>query len=65
MLKKKIFLQFHYIPIFKFKIFNNNFLGKNSIQYYEEAISLPIYYKLSFRDLAYIVKTIKFFFNAR
>ena len=65
MLKKKIFLQFHYIPIFKFKIFNNNFLGKNSIQYYEEAISLPIYYKLSFRDLAFIVKTIKIFFNAR
>lgn len=65
MLKKKISLQFHYIPIFKFKIFNDKFLGKNSIAYYEEAISLPIYYKLSLRDLAHIVKTIKRFFNAR
>ena len=65
MLKKKISLQFHYIPIFKFKIFNDKFLGKNSIAYYEEAISLPIYYKLSSRDLVHIVKTIKSFFNAR
>ena len=65
MLKKKISLQFHYIPIFKFKIFNDKFLGKNSIAYYEEAISLPIYYKLSLRDLVHIVKTIKSFFNAR
>ena len=45
--KKKIFLQQHYIPIFKFNIFNerlkNDFHGSNL--YYKNAISLPIYFK--------------------
>ena len=65
MLKKKIILQFHYQPIFKFKkIFHQKLNMKNykgSLTYEKTFISLPIFYKLSNKDLLNIVKNIKTF----
>ena len=65
MLKKKIMLQFHYKPIFLFKdIFKQKFNindFKGSMKYYSSFVSLPIFFKLSERNLLNIVKNIKTF----
>ncbi|RPG99782.1 MAG: hypothetical protein CBC78_000740 [Candidatus Pelagibacter sp. TMED118] len=63
MLKNKIVLQYHYIPIYKFKVYRGNHIKKNSETYYKNTVSLPIYYSLSANDQNYIVKKIKSFFN--
>ena len=62
--KYKINLQVHYIPINiqpyyvrKYGFKKKNFL--NSINFYNQEISLPIYYDLSIKDLNYIKKIIK------
>tara|TARA_E500000178_G_C17038553_1_gene764963 strand:+ start:8066 stop:9226 length:1161 start_codon:yes stop_codon:yes gene_type:complete len=52
--KKGILCQYHYIPLYKFKIFRDkinrrNFL--NSENYHKSALSLPIFYELSYRDI--------------
>ena len=62
MLKKKIFLQYHYIPIYKFKIFKGKYLSKNSEVYFNTAISLPIYFGLKKQQQKYIIKNIKNYF---
>jgi dTDP-4-amino-4,6-dideoxygalactose transaminase len=63
MLKNKILLQYHYIPVYKFKIFKGKYINKNSEIYYKSAISLPIYYGLKYNDQVYITKKIKEFFK--
>ncbi len=63
LLKRGIAVQYHYIPIYKFKIFNNDYHGKNSNYFYNKAISLPIYYSLNKQKQKYISKCIKKFFN--
>ena len=63
MLKNKIVLQYHYIPIYKFKIFKDSFINKNASIYYRNAISLPIYYTLKKADQNYIVRLLKDFFT--
>lgn len=63
MLKNKIILQYHYIPIYKFKVFKGKYLNKNSEIYYKSAISLPIYFELKFQEQVYIAKKIKEFFS--
>ena len=63
MLKNKIFLQNHYIPIYEFKIFKGEKLFKNSKSYYQSAISLPIYFELSFKKQMYVIKKLKDFFK--
>jgi len=63
MLQNKIFLQFHYIPIYKFKVFKGKFINKNSEIYYKSAVSLPIYYGLTYKQQSYIVKKIREFFK--
>lgn len=65
MLKKKIFLQYHYIPIYKFKIFKGKYLSKNSEVYFNTAISLPIYFGLKRQQQKYIIKNIKNYFNKK
>ena len=65
MIKKGIMIQFHYIPIFKFKIFKGKFIGKNAKKYYESGLSLPIYYGLKYREQKYILKQIKKFFKIK
>jgi dTDP-4-amino-4,6-dideoxygalactose transaminase len=65
-LKKKIILQFHYIPIYKFKVFNKK-INKNEMigaeNYFFSAISLPIYYGLTKKKLDHILKSMSIFLN--
>jgi UDP-4-amino-4,6-dideoxy-L-N-acetyl-beta-L-altrosamine transaminase len=63
MLSKKIFIQYHYIPVYKFKIFNKKIKLKNTENYYTSFVSLPIYYDLSFKNQKKIVAFIKYFFE--
>jgi len=63
MLSKKIFVQYHYIPIYKFKIFNKKIKLRNAESYYKASVSLPIYYDLSFKDQKKIIMCIKAFFE--
>ena len=64
MLKNKIICQLHYKPIYKFSIFKKkislkNF--KNSEYYFNNALSLPIYYDLRLKDQKHIIKKVKSF----
>ena len=59
MKSKKIYLQYHYIPIYKFKIFKDRFIGKNSEKFYNNTLSLPIYYELSKKEQLYVIQSIK------
>ena len=67
MLKNKILFQFHYKPIYKFKIFNIylkmklNFPG--SEYFYKNCLSAPIFYNLKKNELKYIIYKIKLFIN--
>jgi len=64
--KNNIFCQYHYIPIYKFKIFNQkinlNFY-KGAEFYYKNTISLPIFYNLNIILQKKIISKIKFFLN--
>ena len=64
-LKKKIRLQFHYIPIYSFK--NVEFLGKierkDSKKYSLQALSIPIHLGINFTKQKFIIKTFKTFFS--
>ncbi len=63
MLKKKITLQYHYIPIYKFTIQKRNYNFKNSEIYYNSTLSLPIFYNLKNFEINYIVKQLYNFFK--
>jgi dTDP-4-amino-4,6-dideoxygalactose transaminase len=61
-----IFCQYHYIPIYKFKLFNNK-LNLNHYKgaefYYKNTISLPIFYNLNISSQKKIINKIKFYLN--
>ena len=64
--KNNILCQYHYIPIYKFKLFNqktnlNSYKGAEF--YYRNTISLPIFFGLSIRFQRKIINKIKFFLN--
>lgn len=65
-LKKKIITQFHYIPIYRFKVYKKK-IKKTQMtgaeSYYRNSVSLPIYYGLSNKKINYILKNMSFFFN--
>ena len=65
MLKHKIITQQHYIPIYKFSIFDKsvNFYS-GSDRYYKNAISLPIYANLDLKRQEKIIKIIKNYFKS-
>ena len=63
MLKNKVIIQYHYIPIYKFKVFRGKYIKKNSEIYFQSAISLPIYYGLTFKQQKYVVLKLKEFFK--
>ncbi len=63
MFKNNIILQFHYIPIYKFKNHTGKYLNKNAETYYKSAVSLPIYHGIKKNELFHIIKTLKKFFN--
>jgi dTDP-4-amino-4,6-dideoxygalactose transaminase len=57
----KILCQYHYVPIYKFKLFNQkinlNFY-KGAEFYYKNTISLPIFYNLSLNHQKKIINKI-------
>ena len=61
LMKEKILIHYHYIPNFNFKNYNSipakNFSGANS--HFKNAVSLPVYYKLSFSDVKKVNSKIK------
>ena len=63
MLKNRVMLQYHYIPIYKFKVFEGKYINKNAEIYYNSAVSLPIYYSLSQNDQILIIKLLNRFFK--
>ena len=65
MLKNKVMLQYHYIPIYEFKSFKGKYMNKNSKIYFNRAVSLPIYYSLSQNDQTYVIKLLKKFFEKK
>ena len=57
-----VYVNIHYIPIYKQPFYSNNYLIKdfpNAESYYEEAISLPIFPNLSDKDIIKIAEIIK------
>lgn len=63
MKKNGILIQFHYIPIYKFKNFKGKYISKNSEIYFKSAFSLPIFYELTRKKQIYVIKKIKSFFG--
>lgn len=67
--EKSIFLQFHYIPINKQPYYESLGYGNENTllmdDYYEKAVSLPIYPKLQFEEQYYVLKTIIEILNGR
>ena len=63
--KKKIYPQFHYIPIYRLvkniKFSLKNF--RNTEEYYKTAISLPIYYDLTSKEQDRVIKSVKNYIN--
>ena len=65
---KKIYVQIHYIPIYKHPYYRKNFRFNakdfpNSEKYYSEAISIPIFYSLSEKKQTQIINLINSFFK--
>jgi dTDP-4-amino-4,6-dideoxygalactose transaminase len=62
--KKNIICQYHYIPIYKFKLFNQK-INLNSYKgaefYYKNTVSLPIFYNLNISFQKTIINKIKLF----
>ena len=57
--KNNIFCQYHYIPIYKFKVFGKKInldFYKGSEIYYQNTLSLPIFYNLSINSAKKVVK---------
>jgi dTDP-4-amino-4,6-dideoxygalactose transaminase len=57
--KNNILCQYHYIPIYKFKVFEKKInldFYKGSESYYRNTISLPIFYNLSVNSAKQVVK---------
>ena len=60
LMKKKILVQQHYIPIYKFSVFNKkikNFSGAE--KYFNSSISIPVYVNLSSKNQNKVIKVIK------
>ena len=65
MIRNNIYLQYHYIPIYKFKVFQDKFVSSDAEKYYNETISLPIYYGLSKKDQKKIINLIVNYFSKK
>ncbi len=60
--KSGIYPQYHYDPIYKFSYYKFLQRGKkfeSSEKYYQSAISVPIYYSLSIKNLMKVIKSVK------
>ena len=61
--KKKIFLQIHYIPIYRFKALKENQKLKykplpGAEKYFKNSLSMPIFYKMSNNQIEFVVNTL-------
>ena len=68
MRKNNILLQVHYIPIYMHFIYKKNFKKKikeykNSKEFYEKEVSLPIYYDLKKKEQLKVIRLIKRFIS--
>lgn len=55
----EIYPQYHYVPLYKFSILKKKKINfKGSEYYYNNAVSLPIYYKLTHREQNKVIKKI-------
>ena len=62
--KNNILGQYHYIPIYKFSSYKENFFSfPGSEKYFKNSVSIPIYVNLRFKDQKKIIKTIKDYFK--
>ncbi len=61
--KNKIKAQFHYIPLYKFDLHKNKKKLLYSEKYYNQSISIPIYYNLKFFEVKRVVRVINKFFK--
>ena len=53
------------LSVFKKKIINKNDNFENSIFFYKNSFSLPIYYKLKISEQNYVIKTITSYFKKK
>jgi dTDP-4-amino-4,6-dideoxygalactose transaminase len=62
-LKNNIFVQQHYIPIYKFKVYKEKRkYFPETEKYFKNSLSIPLFVNLSIRDQIKIIKVIKNFF---
>lgn len=64
--KNNILCQYHYIPIYKFKLFKKKInlkFYKGSEFYYKNSISLPIFYNLNIRFQKKVIDRVNYFLN--
>jgi len=64
--QKKIIFQQHYIPIYKFSVYEeNDFNFPGSEKYYKNSVSIPIFVNLKSKDQNIIINEIKKFLNKK
>ena len=61
--KNKIYAQYHYIPIYMFKIFKQKIYLKKTKEFYYNTISLPVYFNLKIKDVKKICNCLKIAFE--
>ena len=64
--KKNIFPQFHYKPLYMFSFYGknkDNFSGAK--KYYNDTLSLPLFYKIKKKEQNYIIKHLRYFLNKK
>jgi len=61
-----ILAQYHYIPIYKFKVFDKKKINfPNSEAYFNQSISLPIFFNFTRKDQNYVLSKISTFFHKK
>ena len=63
LVEKNIFTQVHYMPVYKHPFYNKRNLDPgnciNSENYYNKALSLPLYFSLTYEDQDYVVNVLE------
>lgn len=61
--EKGIYTQVHYIPVLLHPYYNNHFQKieefSNSVEFYNQCLSIPLFYSLSFEEQKYIINQLK------
>ena len=65
--KNNVITQVHYLPIHYHPFYKNNLYNylndSNSVDYYKEALTLPLYYDLSFNQQDFVIRLINKIIN--